>query len=258
MGSGEHPALMMDSANCSPVQVSGTYLLPNTPNYSYLFSWWQLYVSIVETKTEGGGIIHLQPGWDAESGCLPALCYPAGMEGLGTQLTVFAPALRFPRDKLQQQLPEVHTSRPEHRCSIQASRGVEWHITTSLMAVWLQVLAEITSQRSGQVRHQPHFISADTDPGGTESTPCHNSERKSSYMTLRCWNEARDFTAFKIRSHKPCDEHCSTRGCTLQAAARAFISVLPWCISMIWAFGKNVLDEINPESFMKLAWTGES
>lgn len=97
MGSGEHPALMTDSANCSPVQVSGTYLLPNTPNYSYLFSWWQLYVSISETKTEGGSITHLQSGWDAESGCLPALCYPAGMQGLGTQPTVFAPALRFPR-----------------------------------------------------------------------------------------------------------------------------------------------------------------
>lgn len=47
MGSGEHPALMMDPANCSPVQVSGTYLLPTpSPNYRHLLSWWQLYVSV--------------------------------------------------------------------------------------------------------------------------------------------------------------------------------------------------------------------
>lgn len=47
MGSGEHPALMMDPANCSPVQVSGTYLLPtSSPNYRHLLSWWQLYVSV--------------------------------------------------------------------------------------------------------------------------------------------------------------------------------------------------------------------
>lgn len=89
MGRGEHPALMMDSANCSTTLVSHTYLLPNNlpsaPNYSYFHSWWQLYVSVSETKTEEvgvGGTAHLQPGWYAGSGCLPALCHPAGMQEL--------------------------------------------------------------------------------------------------------------------------------------------------------------------------------
>lgn len=197
-------------------------------------------MSVYQRQRQRGGISHTcsLAGMPNLAACLPS-AIQLGWRGWGRNRLSLLQLWGSQGAKLQQQLPEVHTSRPEHRCSIQALRGVERHITTSLMAVWLQVLAGITSRRSGQVRHQPHSISADTDPGGTESTPCHNSERKSSYMTLRCWNEARDFTAFKIQSHKPCDEHCSTRGCTLQAAARAFISVLPWWISMIWAFGKK-------------------
>lgn len=146
MGRGEHPALMMDSANCSPALVSHTYLLPNNlpsaPNYSYFHSWWQLYVSISETKTEEVGLwgtAHLQPGWDAGSGCLPALCHPAGMQELVIDNRLSLLQLwGSPGAKMQRQhTPGVRTGRPGHRCSTRALCGVEWHIAASLMAVSL-------------------------------------------------------------------------------------------------------------------------
>lgn len=42
--------------------------------------------------------VHLQPGWDAESGCLPAFSSPLSSQERGVgDPAVFAPAQRFPR-----------------------------------------------------------------------------------------------------------------------------------------------------------------
>lgn len=61
--------------------------------------------------------VHLQPGWDAESGCLPGFSSPLSSQERGVgDPAVFAPAQRFPRGQLQQQTPEMKTTRPGHRC----------------------------------------------------------------------------------------------------------------------------------------------
>ncbi len=108
MGSGKHPALMIGSANCSLVQVSGTrYLLP-TPHTitATSFHWWQLCVGVSdvwvqEAKTEEEVTYTCSLVWLLDlAACLPlALPFPAGTEGRGKHPAVFTPAQRFPRGK---------------------------------------------------------------------------------------------------------------------------------------------------------------
>lgn len=106
MDSGEHPALMMDSANCLPGLVSHTYFVPDDPprsppptsNYSYFIPD-DSCISVYQ-RQRLRRLSHLQSGWDAGSGCLPACPLPSSWDAeVGDrQPTVLAPALRFPRD----------------------------------------------------------------------------------------------------------------------------------------------------------------
>lgn len=97
--------------------------------------------------------------------CLPALCHPAGLQEL--EIDNRRSLLQLwgsPGTEMQRQhIPDVHTSRPGHRCSTRALCVVEWHINPSLMAVSLQVLAgkHVSVLRTSQTL-QPYFISADT------------------------------------------------------------------------------------------------
>lgn len=109
MARSEYRALMMDPANCMPAQVRGTwYLLPKKKKEKKLL---QLL------PPPSLMAVHLQPGWDAESGCLPGFSSPLSSQERGVgDPAVFAPAQRFPRGQLQQQTPEMKTTRPGHRC----------------------------------------------------------------------------------------------------------------------------------------------
>lgn len=107
MGSGEHPALMMDLANCSRVQVSGTwYLLPKKTNTPQLLPPPFLMAVVCQcmrisagVKERGGSIIHLQPGWDAGSGCLPAFSpsLSSWERGVGDASGCLCPGSEFPK-----------------------------------------------------------------------------------------------------------------------------------------------------------------
>lgn len=119
MGGREDPALMMDPANCSPVQVVGIcQKIP--PNHC--LSGWQLYVN---TQRPIGGRHTPAAGLGCWSGCSPALLYPAGIKGwIDVQLW------NSQGSKVQQPLPDVHTSRARLRCSTPAWRSDEWHFDT--------------------------------------------------------------------------------------------------------------------------------
>ena len=154
MGSRENQALMMDPANCLPGQVRSTrYLLAKKQKHPPITATTSLDVSVQEANIGGGGIIHLQPGRDAVSGCLPPLTlhYPAERVGLEVYPAVFAPAQRF---------PGVHTAAADPRSAHAQTRAQMFHSLAPcgepipfLMPVRLQVLAAITSRCSGQVRH---------------------------------------------------------------------------------------------------------
>lgn len=93
MGSGEHPALMMDLANCSPVQVSGKYLLPKRKKSTSPITSASLPDGRCKSVYQSGGVSHTCSLVDAGSGCLPALLYPAETEGLGIHPPVSAQML---------------------------------------------------------------------------------------------------------------------------------------------------------------------
>lgn len=163
MGRGEQPSLMMDPANCSPVQVSGTwYLLPKmkkkttTPNYCHILSWWQLCVCVSDVTVRGGSIIHLQSRRDAGSGCVPALSPPLSSwdRGVGDASGCLCPSSEIPKGANCSSIPQKCTQTDPGAdvppwCRV-ASSGT---LLPFLMPFWLQVLAEITSRCSGQVRH---------------------------------------------------------------------------------------------------------
>lgn len=191
MGSGAHPALMMDSANCSLVQVSGTwYLLPKKqtpPNYCHLLSWWQLCVSVwdvsvQEAKTEGGvsytcslvGMLDL-------AACLPlALHYPAGKEGLGMHPDVFAPAQSFPRGQ---------TAAADPRSAHDQTRAQMFHAGAMWCLVAHHYLSDacltagagsnhVSLLRTSQTLTTPHLSWHSFR--GIGLTPCHYTDRQSS------------------------------------------------------------------------------
>lgn len=160
MGSGTHPALMMElpTARRSRSESCDIYCqktLQSLQPPSLNESCGCVGAAGTDEGWRGGGIIHLQPGWDAGCGSLPvfSLQHPAGREGLG-HIRLSLPLLRGSRGaRRQQQSPEVLTTRPGHRCSNLVPCGDSWRIPSSPMPVALQVLATITSRCSGQVRH---------------------------------------------------------------------------------------------------------
>lgn len=164
MGSREDPALMMDPANCSPVQVAGT-CQKDPP--SHCLSGWQLYIT---TQRPNGGESYTcsRDGVADLAACLP-YSLQLGCEGLD-----WRPALKLPG--VQQPLPEVHMSRAWHRCSAPAWRGGERHINA--YRVVLRLFAWFWSRRSGQVRRSPHLMEADGFPGACHSQII-SSDRKS-------------------------------------------------------------------------------
>lgn len=141
MGGREDPALMMDPANCSPVQVAGT--CQKNPSQSPPV---RMAVVCQHTKTERGTSYRLAAGLGCWSGCSPALLYPAGMWGVG-----LTSGLETPRGaKVQQPLPDVHASRARHRCSTPAWRGDEWHFDTHrtvLATVGRSLVSEFRTSR---------------------------------------------------------------------------------------------------------------
>lgn len=80
---------MMDSANCSPVQVAGT-CQNNPPPPHHCLSGWQLYVST--QRGEPGDVRRLQPGWAVALAARLRSAIPLGCEGLDRR-----PALKPPR-----------------------------------------------------------------------------------------------------------------------------------------------------------------
>lgn len=134
MGRGEQPSLMMDPANCSPVQVSGTwYLLPKMkkkkqqppitatsfPDGSCV-SVYQMY--------QWGGEYHtpaVSPGcWIWLRACPQPSSIQLGQRGWGC-IRLSLPQLRDSQGgKLQQHTPEVHADRPGRRCSTLVPCGV--------------------------------------------------------------------------------------------------------------------------------------
>lgn len=163
MGRGEQPSLMMDPANCSPVQVSGTwYLLPkmkkktNNPQllpHPFLMA---VVCLCIRCNSEGGSIIHLQSRRDAGSGCVPALSPPLSSwdRGVGDASGCLCPSSEIPKGANCSSIPQKCTQTDPGAdvppwCRV-ASSGT---LLPFLMPFWLQVLAEITSRCSGQVRH---------------------------------------------------------------------------------------------------------
>lgn len=163
MGRGEQPSLMMDPANCSPVQVSGTwYLLPkmkkknNNPQllpHPFLMT---VVCLCIRCNSEGGSIIHLQSRRDAGSGCVPALSPPLSSwdRGVGDASGCLCPSSEIPKGANCSSIPQKCTQTDPGAdvppwCRV-ASSGT---LLPFLMPFWLQVLAEITSRCSGQVRH---------------------------------------------------------------------------------------------------------
>ena len=136
MGRGEQPPLMMDPANCSPVQVSGTwYLLPkmkkNKINNPQLLPHPFLTAVVclcIICNSEGGGKYHtpaVSPGcWIWLRACPQPSSIQLGQRGCGC-IRLSLPQLRDSQGgKLQQQTPEVHTDRPGRRCSTLVPCGV--------------------------------------------------------------------------------------------------------------------------------------
>lgn len=174
MGRGEQPSLMMDPANCSPVQVSGTwYLLPKmkkkttTPNYCHILSWWQLCVCVSDVSVRGGvsytcslaGMLDL-------AACLPsALLYPAGTEGLGMHPAVSAPAQRFPRGQTAAAYPR--SARRQTRAQM-FHPGAVWRLVARCYLSWCPSdcrcwqKSRLAAQDKSDINTL--FISADTCP----------------------------------------------------------------------------------------------
>lgn len=134
MGRGEQPSLMMDPANCSPVQVSGTwYLLPkmkkknNNPQllpHPFLMA---VVCLCIRCNSEGGEYHTpaVSPGcWIWLRACPQPSSIQLGQRGWGC-IRLSLPQLRDSQGgKLQQHTPEVHADRPGRRCSTLVPCGV--------------------------------------------------------------------------------------------------------------------------------------
>lgn len=119
MGGREDPALMMDPANCLPVQVVGICQksLPITacPDGSCMSAH----------KDRSGDVIHC-----SRAGLLIWLLACAPLSSWDVRGWIDVQLWNSQGFKVQQPLPDVHTSRARHRCSTPAWRSDEWHFDT--------------------------------------------------------------------------------------------------------------------------------
>lgn len=241
MGSGEHPALMTDSANCSPVQVSGTYLLPNTPNYSNLFFWWQLYVSISETKTEGGEH-HTPAAWLGRRIWLLACPLLSSWDGgVGDATDCLCSSFEVPKGpncssgSQKCTLADLSTDVPSrHRT---ASSG------TSLPLWWPYDCRCWQKSRLGAQDK------SDINHTSSQLTPIQGEQHPRPVTTAReraaTWHWDAEMRPEILQHSKPKVTNL-VMSTVLQEVALCrqqrvpSFSVLPWRISMIWALGKKM------------------
>lgn len=155
MGSREDPALMMDPANCLPVQVAGT-CQKDPP--SHCLSGWQLYVT---TQRPNGGESHTcsraglliwllacppPSSWDVKAWIDVQLWNSQGCSSHSQKRTWAEPGTDVP--------PELDVAA----------------YATSVPIAWSSGLLEwFWSQHSGQVRCSPHLMEADGFPGACHS-----------------------------------------------------------------------------------------
>lgn len=140
MGGGEDPALMMDPANCSPVQVAGRCQKRN-PSRSLPVR--QLYVS---NKDWMGNVIRLQTGLHCWSGCSPTLLYPAGMWGAGLTSGSETPrgaqsASAAPRRAHEQNLTQMFHPR------LARWRMALWYPSHGFRYRWQSLVSEVRTSR---------------------------------------------------------------------------------------------------------------
>lgn len=126
---------MMDSANCSPVQVAGTCQKIPPPTTSLPV---RMAVVCQHTKSEPGDVRRLQPGWAVALAARLRSAIPLGCEGLDRR-----PALKPPRGAKAQQQPL------RHRCSSPARLGDEWDfdIHHTVFAVGRSLVSEFRMSR---------------------------------------------------------------------------------------------------------------
>lgn len=173
-------------------------------------------------KDWGGRILHLQPGWDAGSGCLPALLYPAGIEGLGMHLTVFAPAQRFPRGQTAAADPR---SAHDQTWAQMFHPGAVWRRVAHRYLSDARLTAGAGRKRVSVLRTSQTLTTLHLSwhsSRGIGLTLCHNSDRQGSWRDneMLQWGQS-----FQNQKPSPCDAYCWTRGKAPQATAQAYISV---------------------------------
>lgn len=136
MGGREDPALMMDSANCSPVQVAGAKIIPPPPSHITACPDGSCMSA---HKERTGGRQTPAAGLGCCSGCSPALRYPAGIWGVGSTSGSETP----PGGPKAQQQPL------RHRCSSPARLGDEWDFDThhTVFAVGRSLVSEFRMSR---------------------------------------------------------------------------------------------------------------
>lgn len=174
MGRGEQPSLMMDPANCSPVQVSGTwYLLPkmkkknNNPQllpHPFLMA---VVCLCIRCNSEGGSIIHLQSRRDAGSGCVPALSPPLSSwdRGVGDASGCLCPSSEIPKGATAAAYPR--SARRQTRAQM-FHPGAVWRLVARCYLSWCPSdcrcwqKSRLAAQDKSDINTL--FISADTCP----------------------------------------------------------------------------------------------